>query len=142
MEKRMVEKSHMAGWLPEANEPLRNFGQKIADWFAPPSDASAAEECYDINIELPGVEPDDIDVAVEGNSLTIRGEKHSSHEESGRSYFFSERQYGAFQRTFRLPPDFDPDRLDATFNNGVLHLRIGKVTPDKPVQKKIKIKKK
>ena len=80
----MVEKSHTAGWWPNLYEPLRNIGQSVADWFAPRSDASALEGGYEINVELPGVKGEDVDVSVHDNSLTVRGQKQSVHEESGR----------------------------------------------------------
>ena len=114
----MVEKSHTAGWWPNLYEPLRTVGQKVADWVAPRSDASAMEDSYEINVELPGVKPDDVDVSVHDNSLVVRGEKKFEREETGKSYFFSEREYGSFQRTFRLPPDADSDHIDATFGDG------------------------
>lgn len=135
----MVEKSHTAGWLPNIYDPLRNLGQKVADWFAPRSDASALDDCYEINIELPGVSADNVDVALDGNNLTIRGEKRSQHEESSRSYFFSEREYGAFQRTFRLPPEADRDDILAGYTDGVLNLKIRKKVSAKPQEKKISI---
>ncbi|MGI9426483.1 MAG: Hsp20/alpha crystallin family protein [Hyphomicrobiaceae bacterium] len=122
----MVEKSHTAGALPNIYEPLRNIGQKIADWFAPRSEASAAEDYYEIIVEIPGVKAEDVDVAVHDGSLVVSGEKRSEHHESGRTYFFSEREYGAFQRSFRLPPDADNNTIDATFGDGVLTLRIAK----------------
>jgi len=122
----MVEKSHTAGALPNLYEPLKNFGQKLADWFAPASEASASPDKYEIVLELPGVKDEDIDVAVHDGNLVVRGEKRSHHEESGRTYFFSEREYGAFQRTFRLPPDADQAAIDAAYSDGVLTLRIGK----------------
>ena len=55
-------------------EPLRNMGQRVADWFAPRSDASALEDFYEINVELPGVKTEDVDVSIEDNSLVVRGE--------------------------------------------------------------------
>ena len=138
----MVEKSHVAGWFPNAYEPLRNIGQKIADWFAPPSDASAGNDSYDISIELPGVKSEDVEVTIDGNNLTVRGEKRSMHEQSGRSFYFSERQFGAFQRTFRLPPDFDEENVDASFVDGVLQLTVGKKKSLEQQPKKIQIKRK
>jgi len=135
----MVEKSHTAGWLPNVYEPLRHIGQKVADWFAPPSDASASDQCYDIDVELPGVKTEDVDVTVHNNSLTVRGEKRSQRQESGRSFFFLERQFGAFQRTFRLPEDADANSIEAAFDDGVLHLKVGKKKATKPQEKKIKI---
>lgn len=137
----MVEKSHTAGWWPDLYEPMRNIGQKVADWFAPRSEASAMKDFYEINVELPGVKAGDVDVSVHDNNLTVRGEKHSEHKEKGRTYFFSEREYGAFQRTFRLPPDTDADKIDAEFKDGVLCLKVAKQGPRKPAAKKISIRK-
>ena len=136
----MVEKSHTSGWLPNIYEPFRDVSQKIADWFAPASDASAKDDCYEINVELPGVKAEDVDITIKDNSLLVMGRKHSEREEKGRSYFFSERQFGAFQRTFRLPPDFDEDSISANFNDGLLHLKIGKQKMIEPRDKKIEIK--
>jgi HSP20 family protein len=65
----------------------------VAEWFAPKADAAMSEDCYEISLELPGVATDDIDVAVQDGSLTIRGEKRFDHQETGRTYFFSEREY-------------------------------------------------
>ena len=136
----MVEKSHTAGWWPNVYEPLRSIGQKVADWFAPRSDASAMKDFYEINVELPGVKAEDVDVSIQDNSLTVRGEKHSEREASGRTYFFSEREFGAFQRTFRLPPDTDSGKIDAEFKDGVLCLKIAKVNAEKPAGRKIEIR--
>ncbi len=138
----MVEKSHTAGWMPNIYEPLRNISQRVADWFAPPSDASTVEDFYDINVELPGVKPEDVEVSIDDNSLIVRGEKRSEREEKGRSYFFSERQYGSFQRTFRLPPDSDNEKVEADYSDGVLNLKIGKKKPLQPQAKKITITRK
>ena len=137
----MVEKYHTAGWLPDLYEPLRNIGRRVADWFAPRSDASALEDYYEINVELPGVKTEDVDVSTEDNSLVVRGEKRYEHEETGRTYFFSEREYGSFQRTFRLPPDADSDKIDAEFNDGILRLKISKRTSSQTAAKKIAIRK-
>lgn len=136
----MVEKSHTAGWLPNLYEPLRNIGQKVAEWFAPRSDASALEDYYEINVELPGVKAEDVDVSVHDNSLMVRGEKRFEREETGRTYFFSEREYGAFQRTYRLPPDADSEKIDAAFSDGVLCLKIAKQTSSQLTEKKITVR--
>ena len=137
----MVEKPQAAAWWPNLYEPLRTFGQKVADWFAPRSDASAMEQYYEINVELPGVKPENVDVTVHDDNLIVRGEKQSERKEEGRTYFFSEREYGAFQRTFRLPPDADNDKIDATYADGVLCLKIAKRSPSEPAGKTIKIRK-
>jgi len=136
----MVEKSHTAGLWPNLYEPLRNFGQKVADWFAPRSDASAMEDYYEINVELPGVKPEDVDVSVHDNSVVVRGEKRFEREEKGRSYFFSEREYGAFQRTFRLPADADADKIDATYADGILCLKVAKKSTSAAAGKTVNIR--
>jgi HSP20 family protein len=137
----MVEKSHTAGWWPNLYEPLRTVGQKVADWVAPRSDASAMENAYEINVELPGVKPEDVDVSIHDNSLIVRGEKKTEREEKGKTYFFSEREYGSFQRTFRLPPDADADNIDASFGDGVLCLKVAKRTASESGGRKIEVRK-
>lgn len=136
----MVEKSHTAGSLQNFYEPLRAFGQRVADWFAPRSDASAMEDYYEINVELPGVKAEDVDVSIHDNSLVVRGEKRFEREEKGRTYYFSEREHGAFQRTFRLPPDADSDKIEATYSDGVMCLKISKRKSSTSGGKKIKVR--
>ena len=136
----MVEKSHTAGWWPQLYEPLRQVGERIADWFAPRSDASAMKEYYEINVELPGVKPENVDVSLNDNSLTVKGEKRTEREEKGRTYFFTEREYGSFQRTFRLPEDADAAKIDAAFNDGILCLRVAKKKPKKNQGRRIDIR--
>ena len=77
---------------------------------------------------------------IQDGSLTIQGEKRFDHEEMGRTYFFSEREYGAFQRSFRLPPDAAGDRIDAAFKNGVLSVRISKLQPTAADSRKVLVR--
>ena len=135
----MVEKSHTAGSRPALYEPLKSLGEKIADWFAPHSEASAAEDSYDISLELPGVSADDIDVSVHEGHLTIKGEKRAEREEKGRTYFFSEREYGAFERSFRLPTDAQSSKITAEFKDGVLTVKVPKTEPPADRIKRIKV---
>ena len=90
-------------------------------------------------MELPGVSADDIDVLLNDHVLTIKGKKKAQHEEKTKSYYFSERSYGAFQRSFRLPGDADTDRIGADFTNGVLKLSLPKTGPAAKSEKKIRI---
>lgn len=136
----MVEKAHTAGWWPNLYEPLRGIGQKVADWFAPASEASAGQSAYEITMELPGVSSENIEVSVHDGSLTIKGEKRSEREEKGRTYFFSEREYGAFQRSFRLPEDAQADDVTADFKDGVLTLKVPKAGPPPDRTKTIKVR--
>ena len=78
MEAIMVEKSHTVGSWPDLYGPLRGIGQTVADWFAPRSEASSVEDCYEIKVELPGVKAEDVDVSIHDNSLTVRGQSELS----------------------------------------------------------------
>jgi len=140
----MVEKSHTAGetdngWYPGLMGPLRGLKQQIADFFSPRADAAATGDTYEINIELPGASSDDIALDVHDGMLSIKGEKHSDHEQQGRSYFFWERFFGFFQRSFRLPVDTDPDKIAAEFRNGVLTINVPKSGPPPEKTRRIDI---
>ncbi|KPP86241.1 MAG: HSP20 family protein [Rhodobacteraceae bacterium HLUCCO07] len=136
----MVEKSHTAGLWPSVYEPLRNFGSKVADWLAPASDASANDNAYHITMELPGVEDKDIDISVNSGVVSVKGEKSATKEEKGDTWFFSERQYGAFSRSFRLPEDADGDRIEANLKDGVLSISVPRKSPQATEAKKVSIK--
>jgi HSP20 family protein len=140
----MVEASPqpLADWWPNIVDPLRRFGAKVSDYFSPVSDAAATDDAYVIEVELPGVKEADIEVAQQGNLLTVKGHKHSSHEEKNKTYYFSERTYGAFQRTFRLPADVDDGAIEASASDGVLSLRLPKRKDVEPRSRMIRIEKK
>ena len=130
-------RSQSAGWLPSLYEPIKKAGQKIANWFAPRADASVTPEAYEITMELPGVSAEDIDVAVQDGNIVVTDEKRFEQEETAKNYFFSEREYGAFQRVFRIPADGEQDAIDAEFRNGVLLVRIPKARADTSAPRKI-----
>jgi HSP20 family protein len=135
----MVEKTPSTGWWPTFYEPFRNLGERVADWFAPRSEAKASGAQYEISMELPGVDKDDIDISLHEGVLTVKGEKRSERTEEGEGYFFSEREYGRFQRTFRLPADAKGDKVAADFSNGVLKITIPKFVEEKEQPKKIRV---
>jgi HSP20 family protein len=91
-----------------------------------------------IKASVPGVQPEDIDVSVTGDTLTIKGEVYATQEEDEGSFLCQECQYGAFSRSVTLPDGVDAERADAAFENGILTLRIPKVEQAKP--KSIKVK--
>ncbi|MCW8836512.1 MAG: Hsp20/alpha crystallin family protein [Rhodospirillales bacterium] len=113
-------------WWAGFFDPLRSLTARVADFFAPSSEASGDRDSYEISIELPGISEKDISIAVDHGSLMVSGEKHIERKEEGRTYYFSERSYGRFQRSFRLPADAEQDKIDATYKNGVLSIRIAK----------------
>ena len=121
-------------------EPFHAMGSKIADFFSPSSEAARSEDNYEINMELPGVEESDLKISLDGNLLTVSGEKKSEHEESGKTYFFSERTYGAFKRDFRVPDDVDTSAIDAAFSKGVLTLTLPKMAAKKSPKQTIEVR--
>lgn len=140
----MVEKSHtaganLAGWYPSILGPLQGIGQRIAEFFSPQSDAAATEAQYEINLELPGVSLEDIKIDVHDHNLTVHGEKRTEREEKGKTYFFSERTFGAFQRSFRLPPNVETEKITAAFKDGVLTVRVPKAGAPPESSRRIEI---
>lgn len=132
----MVEKSHTGGFWPQLGDP---YGTRLAEWVAPPSEAASNEAGYRIAIELPGVAEDDIHLSVEEGVVTVKGEKRTGREETGETWFFSERQYGSFQRSFRLPADADPAAVKATLKDGVLTVALPRKAPAAPAATRVRI---
>ena len=128
-------------WSSGFFDPLRTLTSKVADFFAPAAESSSVGEYYEVDVELPGVAESDINISVDHNVLMITGEKKHERKEEGRTFFFSEFNYGRFQRSFRLPGDADQDKIDATHKDGVLTIRIAKTRPSKPGGRKIEIHK-
>lgn len=128
------------GFWPQFLDPLKQMGQRIAEYFSPQADAAASLDAYHIELELPGVDESDIEVSLTDQVLSIRGEKKFEHQEKPREYFFSERAYGAFHRSFRLPPDADADGIAADFHQGVLTLTVPKRTTEEPASTRIEVK--
>lgn len=137
----MVEKSHTSGFWPSLYDPLRQMGGRLAEWVAPASEAAGNDNAYRIAVELPGVEEKDIHLSVENGMVMLTGEKRSEREEKGETWFFSERQYGSFSRSFRMPPDAEGDKVDAQIKDGVLTITIPKTKPKKPDTAKVEIRK-
>jgi HSP20 family protein len=103
---------------------------------APSIDVEEDDDSYEVTVELPGMKQDDVEVELNQNVLTIRGEKRYSSnggdKERKRRTRWSERSYGRFVRSFTLPSDADADRLQAKFSNGVLTITIPKSEASKP----------
>jgi HSP20 family protein len=123
----MVEKTEDSRLFPSLYEPFRMFGTRVADWLNPATEASGGNGAYNISMELPGVNLDDIELSVEDGVVTVRGEKKTEQEKKGETWYFSERQYGAFRRSFRLPADADPANVKATMKDGVLNISAQKL---------------
>jgi HSP20 family protein len=91
-----------------------------------------------VKTALPGVDPEDIDVSVAGDTLTIKGETKVEEEEEGTNYIRRERRYGSFSRSVAIPTNVVADKAVADFSKGILTLRLPKAEEVKP--KRIEIK--
>lgn len=108
--------NEMMGW---AFGPARRTGNLL-----PPIDAFRTDEALVVTIELPGVRPDDVEVTVEDGVLTLRGERRADEKVTQEQWVRRERAYGSFERSFTLPDGVNPDMITASFENGLLELRI------------------
>ena len=89
--------------------------------------------------EIPGLSKDEIDISLEGTTLTIKGEKKKETEVKEENYYRSERKFGAFYRTVELPTDVKTDKVNATFKDGVLEIRLPKADEAKKNVFKVKV---
>ncbi len=105
----------------------------------PSFDVTETDDGIEINAELPGMDEKDIDVSLDNNVLTVKGEKKQEHEEKKKDHHVSERSYGMFQRSFSLPSGLEHDRIKANFKNGVLKITMPKSKEAKENRKKIEI---
>lgn len=137
----MVETNQTSGFWPSLYSPFRDMGSRLADWLTPASDASSDEDAYRISMELPGVTENDIKVTAEGGTLVVSGEKSSSREDKGDTWYFSERQYGSFRRSFRVPADADEAAISAHVKDGVLDIVVPRKKPEASSATSIPVKK-
>lgn len=109
--------------------------------FAGPAvDVAEKEKEYEVTAELPGLDAKNIDVKVSDSRLTIMGEKREEKEEKGKDRYLSERRYGSFVRSFALPQDVDAAKIEASFSNGVLTIKLPKSADALKKEKTIEIK--
>ncbi len=105
-----------------------------------PLDMYETDDEVVVKASVPGVKPEELDVTITGDTLTIKGETKTESEVRRESYLCQERRYGAFSRSVALPEGLNTDKVDATFEHGVLTLHIPKAEEVKP--KTIKVVKK
>src|SRR6202043_1373042 len=107
--------------------------------FAPPVDIYEDEHNIALKIDVPGIDEKDIDVRIEGNTLTVHGERKIEKEEKEENFRRVERQYGEFTRSFTLPSSVDTGQVNANYNNGVLKITLAKKADAKPKQIKVNL---
>ncbi len=114
--------------------------EEVSNTLMPAADIVERENDFNIRIDLPGVDKKDVKIIVQNDVLTIKGEKKQESEKKDDNYFRVERSYGTFQRSFTLPASVASDKIDASYNNGVLTISIPKLEEAKPKEIEVKVK--
>ena len=128
------------------NDFTRGTGGNGSSMLMPSIDVSETDKEIEVTVDLPGLERKDVDISLENDVLTIRGEKKiesKSDEKAGKdaqdkTYHVAERSYGVFYRVIQLPPGIDPSKVQATMSKGVLKVTIPK--PTRSAAAKIEVK--
>ncbi len=123
-------------------KPLfRGFDQGAAETagFVPAVDIYEDAEKVVLKLEVPGIEEKDLDVRVEKNTLTVKGQRNFEKEEKEENFHRIERRYGSFYRSFTLPTSVDAENVDAKYNAGVLKLELKKKPEAQPKQIKVNV---
>ncbi|HEC80511.1 MAG: Hsp20/alpha crystallin family protein [Candidatus Coatesbacteria bacterium] len=121
------------------------FGRGIAereesDFFSPAVDLSETDDEFRVRAELPGINQEDMNISLVGNTLVIKGEKKQEKEEEKENYHYVERVYGSFRRDIDLPAEIDADKVEAEFKDGILNITIPKSEKGKPKEIEVKVK--
>jgi HSP20 family protein len=107
--------------------------------FVPPVDIYEDDKKVLLKLEVPGIEEKDLDVSVENNTLTVKGERKFEKEEKEENFHRIERRYGSFFRAFTLPPTVDTEHVKADYHNGILKLELNKRPEAQPKQIKVNV---
>jgi len=113
--------------------PLRTAGTLAVD-------VRETDDAFIINASVPGLKPEDLNINVVGDTVTISGEIKEETKEEEANYIYRERRFGSFTRTVTLPTSLNPDKAEAVIENGVLTLTIPKAEAAKPKAIKVKTK--
>ena len=117
-----------------ANEELMTAGE-----FVPPVDIYEDDHNINLKLEVPGIEQKDLDIRLEENTLTVKGERKFAKEEKEENFHRIERRYGSFYRSFTLPNKVDPEKVFADYKDGVLHITLVKKAEAKPKQIRVTV---
>ena len=126
----------LARFTPQFDEEL------FTTQWTPAADVLETKDAIVIKTELPGLQEKDLTVQIENGMLTVEGEKRFEKETPEKGYRRVEREYGKFIRTFALPPNVEPNKISAYYNNGLLELTIPKKEEAKAKTIHVEVKKK
>jgi HSP20 family protein len=132
----------MATLQDRMNRLFQDFGRgneelMTAGSFVPPVDIYEDEHSITVKMEIPGIDEKDLDIRLENSTLTVRGERKFEKEEKEENFQRIERRYGSFTRSFTLPNTVDTENVDASYDNGILKLRLAKRAEARPKQIKV-----
>lgn len=113
--------------------------ESLTGSFVPPVDVYEDENSIQVRLEVPGIEEKDIDIRLENNVLTVRGERKFEKEEKEENFHRIERRYGSFTRSFTLPATVNSEEVQADYEQGVLKVRLPKRAEAKPKQIKVNL---
>ena len=117
---------------------IPNGDSSHGDW-SPAVDIRESENAILVSVEVPGMKKDDINISIQNNILAIKGEKVKNVEHENDNYHRSERAYGSFQRSFSLPTSVDPNKVKASYKEGVLTIELLKKEDAKPKEISISV---
>jgi HSP20 family protein len=129
---------------PFSNELNRLFntlfeaGDAQSQRWMPAMDLVEADDHFLLKADLPGLSEDDVSIEIQDNTLTVSGERRAEHEQKERGWYRVERTFGRFSRSLTLPEGVDPEGVKASFDKGVLEVRIPKPEERKPRRIEIK----
>ncbi|MEW6324561.1 MAG: Hsp20/alpha crystallin family protein [Nitrospirota bacterium] len=136
----------MERWFDDVlGGPWRRFG--LPDWWRrreliprqPAIEISEDRDSLIVKAEIPGLKKEDLQVNLAEGLLTIRGERKHEEEKKEKGYFYSERSYGSFSRSIQLPAEVQSDKVNASFKDGVLEIRLPKTEQAKQREVSIKV---
>ncbi len=122
-------------------DPFGAFLEPSTAWggWAPSLDIVETDHDITLKVDVPGVDPKDLDIRISGNVLTLSGEKSESNENQGDTWYHSERRFGTFRRNVQLPSYVDPEKVSAEHANGVLTIRLEKLKSATPKRVPVKV---
>ncbi len=121
------------------NTLLGGEGNGELQRWSPAMDLVEADDHFVLRADLPGLTEEDVDIEIRDNALRVSGERKSEHEQRERGWYRMERSFGRFSRSLTLPDGVDPDAIAASFDRGVLEVRIPKPEERKPRRVQIEV---
>jgi HSP20 family protein len=112
----------------------------LARGWTPAVDVAENDTEFTVRAEIPGIDPNELEVNITGNQLVLAGEKKESTEKKGKDFYQSESRYGSFRRSIPLPQSVDPEKVEAEYAQGVLTIHLKKIQQSPPKKVEVQVK--